>query len=331
MTPGRRILSFSPFVFYGDSMSLILNVIKMVLPVLAMILIGSYAGKKQIITKTGIEGIRTVIGDITLPVVLFNAFFTAKYNLRMLLVFICVYAGFALALFIGFASKRFLRPYDRFLPFLLTSAEGGMLGYALFSLLAGDENTSIFAIVDIGQTVFAYTLYLTFLKLADGKKTGIKDVAKDVVTNKACIGMLLGIVLGATGIGGAVLSSEFSGIVTELISFITAPTSALILLIVGFDLHFSKEIMSPVIKTAVLRIGIMALLLAAVGSILFTITAWDKNLFMALALMYSLPAPFIIPLFADVGKDGAYVSTALSVETLVTVILFIPLVIYSFM
>ena len=156
-------------------------------------------------------------------------------------------------------------------------------------------------------------------------------MAKDVVTNKACIGMLLGIVLGATGIGGMVLSSEFSGIVTELISFITAPTSALILLIVGFDLHFSKEIMSPVIKTAVLRIGIMALLLAAVGSILFTITAWDKNLFMALALMYSLPAPFIIPLFADVGKDGAYVSTALSVETLVTVILFIPLVIYSFM
>ena len=42
----------------------------------------------------------------------------------------------------------------------------------------------------------------------------------------------------------------------------------------------------------------------------------------ALMLQYTLPAPFIIPLFADLGDDGEYVSTSLSVGTLVTVVLF---------
>ena len=42
-----------------------------------------------------------------------------------------------------------------------------------------------------------------------------------------------------------------------------------------------------------------------------------------------LPAPFIIPLFADTGEDGAYISTTLSVGTLMTVVFFIGIAAYS--
>jgi len=40
-------------------------------------------------------------------------------------------------------------------------------------------------------------------------------------------------------------------------------------------------------------------------------------------VLYSLPAPFIIPMFADLGDDSEYVSTTLSVNTVVTIILFV--------
>ena len=40
-------------------------------------------------------------------------------------------------------------------------------------------------------------------------------------------------------------------------------------------------------------------------------------------VLYSLPAPFIIPMFVDLGDDSEYVSTTLSVNTVVTIILFV--------
>ena len=46
-------------------------------------------------------------------------------------------------------------------------------------------------------------------------------------------------------------------------------------------------------------------------------------------VLYALPAPFIIPIFANVGDDGEYISTTLSLHTLVTVLLFAAIVVYS--
>lgn len=308
---------------------MVLKVIEMVAPVIIMIGLGFLCRQKGYFDDRGLAGLKSVIGNITLPVVLFNAFFTANYSLRVLLMFVVVYTSFGISLTTGFLLRRFFKPHDKFMPFLLASAEGGMLGYALFALLAGSENTSMFAMVDIGQTAFAYTVFMTGLKLMDGKKTGVKDVLKDVATNKACIGMLLGIILGISGVGKMVLASPVSGIVTSVISFITAPTAGVILIIVGYELAFTKDLIVPVLKTVMLRLAVLGILLVIGSAVVFTLTPFDKNLFMAMLLMYSLPAPFIIPLYAEVGDEGAYISNTLSVGTLVTVLLFAGIVVYS--
>ena len=44
-------------------------------------------------------------------------------------------------------------------------------------------------------------------------------------------------------------------IVTSLLSFITAPTSALILIVMGYQLHVSKKLLRPVLTTMGLRLG----------------------------------------------------------------------------
>ena len=75
--------------------------------------------------------------------------------------------------------------------------------------------------------------------------------------------------------------------------------------------------------------AVLAAVLAAGSAVIFAATPFDKELFMAMLLMYALPAPFIIPLFADTGEDGAYISTTLSVGTLMTVVFFIGIAAYS--
>ena len=299
------------------------------LPVLVMIALGRLCETRQIINDVQHAGLKAIVGDILLPVVLFQAFFTADYGKRMLLVFVLVFVGYGAALAAGYALRRFVKPYGRFMPLLMTSAEGGMLGYALYALLCGADQTKTYAMVDIGQTVFAYTVFLTALKAAGGEKMTPKFIVKNIVTNKACIGMLSGIVLGALGVYRAIDGTAAGEIVSSLLSFITAPTSALILIIMGYQLHASKQLLRPVLTTMGLRLGVLAVVCAAVSGILFAVIPFDKGLLLALMLQYSLPAPFIIPLYADMGDDAEYVSTTLSLGTVLAVLLFFLLTAFS--
>lgn len=308
---------------------MITEILSKVLPVLVMIALGRLCETKQIINDEQHAGLKAIVGDILLPVVLFQAFFTADYGKRMLLVFVLVFVGYGAALAAGYALRRFVKPYDRFMPLLMTSAEGGMLGYALYALLCGADQTKTYAMVDIGQTVFAYTVFLTALKAAGGEKMTPKFIMKNIVTNKACIGMLSGIVLGALGAYRAIDGTAAGEIVSSLLSFITAPTSALILIIMGYQLHVSRQLLRPVLTTMGLRLGVLAVVCAAVSGILFAVIPFDKGLLLALMLQYSLPAPFIIPLFADMGDDAEYVSTTLSLGTVLAVLLFFLLTAFS--
>lgn len=304
-----------------------LQVIQMVLPIVILLGLGMLCRRKNLFDQKGLAGLKSVVGDVCLPVVLFNAFFTANYSATVALTFLLVYAGFGAALAAGFALRKLAAPHGKFFPFLLASAEGGMLGYALYGVLMGEQ--SGFAAVDLGQTVFAYTAFLGFLSLTDGRKPTAAGLLKNMVTNKCCIGMALGILLGALGVGQWVLSGPAAGVVTGVISMITAPTSALVLLVVGYELDLDKSLLRPVAVTVVCRLAVMALLLAVVSFVLFRLVPYDKGLQIALMILYALPAPFIIPLFADVGEEGKYISTSLSVHTLCTILLFVAIAAFS--
>ena len=314
---------------------MVVSIAAMVLPVLAMIALGRYCASSGILNDERHAGLKAIIGDILLPVVLFRAFFTAEYGGKLMLVFVLVFIGCLIALLAGYALRRFVRPYGRFMPLLMTSFEGGMLGYALYALLVGADKTATYAMVDIGQTMFAYTVFLAALKSAGGERMTPRAMLRNMLTNRACIGMLLGmllgILLGALGVYRAIEPTGAGEILMSLIDFITAPTSALILLVVGYQLKISKSLLRPVATTLALRLGVMACVMALVSGVLFAIIPYEKPLMLALMLQYTLPAPFIIPLYADMGDDGEYVSTTLSLGTVLAVLLFFGVAAFSVM
>ena len=305
-----------------------LAIAEMVLPVLLMFLLGWMCSRKGILSREGLAGIKTLVGNVLLPVVLFNAFFTAEYSGKIALTFGVVYVSCGLGLGLGFLLRRVVRPYDRFFPFLVTNFEGGMMGYALFGLLYAGQ-THIFAMADIGQTLAAYTIFLVSLQAVSRGKADFRGALKSAATNPALIGALLGVVLGITGVGKAVLGSSMGKLVSGTISFISAPVSGLILIIVGYELSFSRKLMKPVMITVGLRIAVTAVLLAVGSLIIFSIIPFEKPLFVGLMLGWSLPAPFIIPLYVDLGGDGEYISTALSMETVMSILLFIGVAAYT--
>jgi hypothetical protein len=139
----------------------------------------------------------------------------------------------------------------------------------------------------------------------------------------------LGALLGATGVGGWLLASPVGPIVRDTVRFIAAPTSALILIIVGYELRFERALMSPVLKTVGLRLLVMWTLMALSALVVFSVIPFDKPVFVAMLLAFSMPAPFIIPLYADVTGHADYISTTLSVQTLLSIALFIVISVYT--
>lgn len=300
---------------------MVIKILEMALPVLIMLGLGYFCKTKNIFDERGLQGLKSFISNITLPVVLFNAFLCAEYNVKIIVLFVLIYVGYLLAISAGFLLNRIGKGYSVFMPFLLASAEGGMLGYALYGLITGMQTE--FAAVDLGQTVFAYTAFLALLKMTDGKKVTVENLLGNMFSNKCFWGMMLGIICGVTGIGNMVLNSSVGGIVTAVINMIAAPTSAIVLLVVGYELNMKRKMMNKVCMTVVYRLVIMLVLLIGVSAIVMSVFGYDKQLQVALMVLYSLPAPFIIPMFADLGEDSEYVSTTLSVNTVITILLFV--------
>ena len=310
-----------------ERMDMVLQVAEMVLPVLVMLGLGFWCHQKMIFDEKGLAGLKSVISDVLLPVVLFNALFTAEYSMTTVLMLLVAYVGSTIAILAGFALKRFVAPYGRFFPCLLTAAEGGMLGYALYGLLTGDQ--SGYASVDLGQNIFGYTILLAVLKAAEGKSVKPRDMLRMMVTNRCFVGMALGMVLGVAGVGQIVLRHPLGDIFTHVVAMITAPVGAVVLLVVGYELNLSRKLLKPVALTVLFRLIIMGILFLIMSTVVFALVPFSKDVMLVLMVMYALPAPFIIPLFADVGEDAEYISTSLSVETLCTMILFAGIAAYA--
>ncbi len=310
-------------------MILISSIASKVLPVLIVLFIGYLCKTKKFFDQNGLLTLKSIIGNITLPVVLFGAFFNADYSRTTFFVFVLVFLSCVIALLVGFLIVKILKLNNIFLPYLVTGFEAGMLGYGLYSVLMGNDKTHVFAVADLGQSIFVFTVFLALLRSLSSVKMSTKEAVLDVVKNPPFIGMALGIICGLSGLSGTINASAFGEVLNSIVSFISAPTAVLILIVVGYELSFKKKLLKPVFLTIGLRYVIMAALLALTSFILFSIIPFNNELMIALVILFSLPPPFVIPIYAKAENDSDYISTTFSFSTLFAIVIFIIIAIIN--
>ena len=298
-------------------MDKLISVLETALPVFLALALGMLCRSKQFLTREGIDSLKKVVVNLTLPFVLLNAFAAAEYSLAALVLPVMMFLICCVALALGHAVIRLTKLQSRLAPFLASGFEAGMLGYALFVLLFPEVSVSEFALPDIGQTLFVFTLYKILLS---GKKD-FKAIGRDMATTPILWAVLAGVLIGATGLYGKMQQWGISGVLDSATSFLSAPTGMIILLTVGYDLVI-KEI--PWKKTA----GLMAMRLAVMAVCMLLMVALNRTVMNgmlfegAALLMVILPPPYVIPVFADEPAERVQISSALSALTLVTMVLF---------
>ena len=298
-------------------MDKVITVIQTVLPVFLALALGMMCRSRNFLSREGVDALKKVVINLTLPFVLLNAFATAEYSAAALILPALMFLVCCLALGLGFLAVRIFKVKGKLTAFLFSGFEAGMLGYALFVLLFPNVSVSEFALPDIGQTLFVFTLYKILLS---GKRDW-KAVGKDMATTPILWAVAAGVLIGATGLYAELERWGISGVLNASTDFLSAPTGMIILLTVGYDLVI-KEI--PWKKTAgviVMRLAIMAICFGVsvalnrfvIGGVLFE---------GAMLLMLILPPPYVIPVFADEPAERVSVSSALSALTLVTIVAF---------
>ena len=295
------------------------GILQTILPVVLMLLIGVICRSRQIISREGINALKTVVVNIALPAVLLNAFATTRYTLMDVVIPLLMFAVCLAAWALGKAAGRLLRMPSRFVPFLTTGFEAGMLGYALFNMLYGSARTAEFARIDLGQVLFVFTVYKILLGLDTSRKADARQLLREMALSPIIIAILAGVLLGATGLYDALRPSGISGILDACAAFVSAPTSAIILLTIGYDLKLDSIPWRETGKAVLLRLAVMLVLRTALVLVLRTL--WPAaDLTDAVNVMFILPPPFVLPVFADDADQRTYISSVLSVSTLAAVI-----------
>ncbi len=301
-------------------MAMAVTVLQTALPVFAALALGMLCRSRGLLTREGIDTLKKVVINLTLPFVLLEAFAAAEYSAAAVILPLVMFGICCLALALGFGIVRLSGMKSRLAPFLASGFEAGTLGYALFQLLFPDQSLSSFVLPDIGQTLFVFTLY----KLLLSGKGDIRAIGRDMVRTPILWAVLAGVLLGATGLYGLLEEYQLDGIFCAVTDFLAAPTGMIILLCVGFDLVL-RDI--PWKKTAgliAMRLGVMAVCLAVLT--VLNRTVLQGMLFPGAAvLMLILPPPYSIPVFADEPAERVQIASALSAMTLVTIGLFAAL------
>ncbi len=294
------------------------EVIQTVLPVFLIIGIGIICRARKLITREGIDTLKKVAVNICLPAVLFKSFATTEYTVADVLIPLAMFGVCVLAYLLGRLGAKLFRLKSRFVPFLTTGFEAGMLGYALFQMLYPDRPVASFARIDLGQVLFVFTLYKFLLGLSGGQGADRKQLIREMITSPIIAAIVLGVLMGATGLYQALVPSGAAGILTACADLIAAPTSVLILLTIGYDLVLRDIPWKATAQAVGLRLGIMVLLWGAFHLVLRALSL-EAEMGDALNLMFLLPPPFVLPVFADDADQRVYVSSALSVSTLVAI------------
>lgn len=287
------------------------------LPVFLALAIGIICRQMNFLTRDGVDTLKKVVVNITLPAVLLQSFATAEYSLSTIVLPILIFVISTLILGLGFLWTRIWRMKSRSAPFFATGFEAGMLGYALFTLLFKDHPTSELAILDIGHTIFVFTIY----KILLSGNTNLKTIGKDIITTPILWSVFIGALIGATGLYGKMQDIGIGNVFNACTDFIAAPTGMIILLTVGYNIVPKEIPWKKTFSLIIMRLVTMGIFFCIL--VLLNRTLLNGIIFEGAALLLCiLPPPYVIPVFTDEPSERVQISSALSAMTLITMILF---------
>lgn len=309
-----------------------MTILETVIPVFLMIALGKFLKAKNIISDKGIACIKSISTNVFLPVMAFDTLIHGSFSSKsLILIGLELFILFA-AFGAGFLIKRFFdSKINGYVPYAMTTYEGGLFGWALIALLVGNKSDAMFSIVsmDIISGVFCFTVMATGLKFLAGQKMTGKEIVISIATNPLIIAVVLGFIGAAFHLGDLIDNSQFSNLYVKTTNFFIQPLSPMILISIGSGLVFDWNILKKGLKLALFRYGIQIICcIIAFVTIYFTMELTNP-LKVALLVYFFVPTSFLLSMYANDKDSIEFTSGYLSLQILISLIIYSGISIYS--
>ena len=261
-----------------------------VAPILVLIVLGALLARTSVLDDATVAGLKRIIVNVALPAVLFTTFLKTRFEPEHLWLVLLVFGLCVALLTLGRVLP--VGPPSRYRPFLFTGFELGMMGFALFAAGFGADQLPALGVLALGHEVFIWFIFVSLLRATGERKRTPSALLRELATSPTIIAILAG------------LAANFARLTWRGVR------QAL-----------------PLVATRLPLATALALLLGR-----FVLSDWwglDPIYAKALFTLLVLPPPFIVPLYVDVTGHADYISTTLSVQTLVSIALFIGIAAYS--
>mgnify|MGYP000192454899 CR=1 FL=1 len=159
----------------------------------------------------------------------------------------------------------------------------------------------------------------------NGEKINAKKLCMSAFHTPAFIASVLGILAGLSKVVICLINSPFGGAYLAVEGILPTSVTAIILMVVGYSMELTKELIRPCLKTILMRVLLQTLM--AIG-VLWAVHLWiGDNMLLNLAIIsyMSAPATFSMQTFLKKEEGSAYVSTTNSMYCMVSILVYIIL------
>ena len=304
-----------------------MRILEIILPVLVMLVLGMACRKLKLLTKSGIDNMKLLVTNIMLPVAIFHALATADYSVETWKLVGIMFIMLVVSFGVGFLLKPLMNgEYRKYLPFMVSVYEGGLMAYPLYTSLCGSENLSHVAVLDIAGLLFGFSVYMGMLgQTENGEKINAKSLFYSALRTPAFIGTVLGIIVGLTRMITRLLDSPFGNCYLSVENILTTAITPIILIVVGYSMELAPELISPCLKTILLRVLLQAVMIAGVLMAVKYLVGGSRLLNLAVITYMSSPATFSMQTFLRKKESSAYASTTNSLYCVVSILVYITL------
>lgn len=314
-------------------MTEMIQILLKILPIILLLGLGAWMRKKEFISKEAVGGLKKFTLNIVIPALLFDSFLLADLKAEVLLLSAVIFAACLFGFMVGFIFKRIGKSANPFYPSLFTTYLTGPIGFPIFIAYFGAENFYHLAILDIGNSLFLFTVLTGFLSTVSCDMNSIpklpfRNHLTAMVKSPLTLGMVFGAALSMAGVSPLIINDPLGTALLDAVAIAASAAVPLSLIIVGFELPLEFRRFKNILPAVLLRLTMMMILAYLINTLI--IVRWlhlDELYSAALFTMFILPPPFIIPM-SIIGEcdHKQYVLDFISLHLVVSLVAFIGVI-----
>ena len=314
-----------------------------------LITAGVLMSRRGLLGERTVDGLKALITNLTLPLLLFRAFLQLEPDGRNAVLALAVFAACAVMGGVGVVLTRAAhlpKPETRL---LFQGFEAGMLGYALFAALHASERLPAFAALDMGQVIYVFTVLMVQMSVLEQHRVRDLSLAgrsrgdgvappgtggdgamsaggspiafpwRDVVASKVLWAIFGGLAISLVAPGIAASLAGPDGFAAAIFDTIGGLTTPLVCLVIGASLAGGIPRDPAIVKIVALRTFVGLGLGLVFGLLIVPALGFSEWYTKAAIMLFVLPAPFVIPVYYK--RNVAFIGSVLTLSTAVSIVL----------